>query len=292
MGKNSFKLGFGTWGFGGRYEPDPNNDDKKDIEIIQYAIRRGLTHIDTAESYANGKTEMIVGQAIKPFKRNNLFIASKVTNSNLGYTDLIKSCENSLKRLGTNYLDLYYLHRPNNDIPHEETAKALNELLDKGLIRHVGICNATVETIKSYEKYLKVPFFAVQNHYNLIVRESIKKGVIDYCRKTNKVFIAWRPIQLPVQSLKIESLAKTGTYPLLDSIASNYNKTNAQIAIRWLTQQEGVSVLFKSTNQKHINEILETEKFQLNDQDFRILEKDFPLQKNCGFTSAGDLPLS
>jgi len=283
------KLGFGTWGFGGMAEPNPENDDVADIKTIRYAIEKGLTHIDTAERYATGKTEEIVGRAIKPFKRESLFIASKVYPNHLGYKDVIKSCKASLKRLGVKYLDLYYIHFPNHDIPYAETGRALNELLDKGLIRRVGICNATIDTIKKYQEYIRVPFFAMQNHYNLIVRESVTKGVIDYCRENNILFFAWRPIQLPAPGLGIESLAKVGAYPLLDKIAKKYGKTNAQIAVRWLTQQDGVHTLFKSSNPKHIDEVLETGDFELSEKDMTDLSKNFVPQKDCGFGTKGDM---
>jgi diketogulonate reductase-like aldo/keto reductase len=286
-----FKIGFGTWQIGGRTEADPNNDDKADIEAIQYAIKKGIRHIDTSAFYANGKAEELVGLAIKPFKREDLFISSKVFE-NLGYEDVIASCKNSLRRLGLSYLDLFYLHFPNHSIPYTETARALNELLDAGLIRNVGICNATVDTIKAYQKHLKVPFFAVQNHYNLIVRESVVKGVTKYCKQNGIHFIAWRPIQLPIPKLNIASLAATGAYPILDKMAAKYNKTNAQIAVRWLIQQDNVHILFKSTNPKHIDEIVAAESFELSHQDFLDLEKNFPLQKDCSIISSGDSPLT
>lgn len=285
------KLGFGTWQFGGRSEPYPNNDDESDVCAIQNAIQLGLTHIDTAESYANGKTEELVGIAIKKFHRPELFITTKVRDIKLGYDDIMKNCELSLKRLGVDYLDLYYIHKPNLDIQASQTAKAFNRLLSEGLIKNIGICNAKIETIENYQKYLDAKFFASQNHYNLIVREPVKKGLVDYCANKKIHFIAWRPIQLPVPELGISSLTKRGEYLLLDSIADKYHKTNAQIAVRWLTQQNNVSTIFKSANIQHIKEILDTENFTISDEDWQKLELDFPFQRNVGFTSGGDMPL-
>ena len=93
-------FGLGTWRMGGVLERDLDNDDKADIEAIKRAIDNGITHIDTAEIYADGHTETLMGQAIKNYKREDLFLVSKVKVTNLKYDDLINSAKNSLKRLG------------------------------------------------------------------------------------------------------------------------------------------------------------------------------------------------
>lgn len=120
--KNGFSLpiyGLGTWGMGGFTERDPQNDDETDIQAIQNAIDLGVTHIDTAESYAGGYAETLVGQAIKPYPREQLIIASKVSPSHLRGSDIQRSVERSLRRLGTDYLDLYMPHAYNPAIPLE-----------------------------------------------------------------------------------------------------------------------------------------------------------------------------
>ena len=288
---NFYKIGFGTWEFGGRTEPDPNNDDAKDIQNIQNAIKSGIKHIDTAEYYAGGKCEELVGQAIKDFSRNDLYIATKVRDIKLSYDDVLKNCELSLKRLGLDYIDLYYVHLPNPNIPISETAKAFNELKRQGLIKNIGICNAKVETMKNYQNNLDYPIFASQCHYNLIAREPQRTGLLEYCKENNINFIAWRPIQLPVPSMKIEPLYKREVYPILDKLADKYDKKNAQIAVRWLTQQENVNIIFKSTNPLHIQEIMDTKNFELSPEDFKNLTDNFPRQEDTGFISSGKKPL-
>ena len=279
------KLGLGTWQFGGRVEYNPDNDDAADIAAIRNAIELGIRHIDTAQLYAGGKTEEFVGAAIKPFNRSDLIIASSVDD--LGHDDVLKSCENSLRRLGIDYLDLYYIHKPQLSVPFAETAKAFNRLLAEGLIRNAGISNAKIETLENYQRHLDRKFFASQNSYNLIVRESVETGLLDYCRQNGIHFVAWRPLQLPAPNLGIESLTKRGAYPILDDMADKYEKTNAQIAIRWLTQQENVSAIFKSANPDHVREILDTENWRLSDADWKNLSDNFPLRKNAGFNTAG-----
>lgn len=286
-----FKLGLGTWQFGGRTEPDPNNDDAADIRAIQNAINAGIKHIDTAELYGNGKTEELIGQAIKGYDTNKLFIASKVRDVKLGYDDVIKNCELSLKRMHLDVLDLYYIHKPNPNIDREETAKAFNYLLKNRMIKEIGISNASVETMKAYANLLDKPFFAAQGHYNLIVRQPVKQGVLEYCDKNNINFVAWRPIQLPVPTLGIHALYERGIYPLLDQISDKYNKSNAQIAVRWLTQQNNVNTIFKTSNPQHLKEIMETANFEISKEDMDSLSKNFPLQKDIGFISSGPDPL-
>lgn len=278
------KIIFGTWRMGGDVEPNPNNDDKRDIEAIKYAINKGIVHIDTSESYAGGKTEQLIGEAIKEIPRDQVFIATKVREYNLSYDDVINSCKESIKRLNTSYIDLYYIHKQNPLIPIEETAKALNELLELGFIKHVGLSNVGIDTIKKFSKILNVPIFAVQNQYNLVCRESQVKGVIDYCRENGIHFIAWRPILLSYPNA-VDPFYHTGTYKILDEIAQKYGKTNVQIAVNWLLHQDGVSIVFKSANKEHIDEILDADSFSLSDDDWERLNKYFPVQKKLGCTA-------
>lgn len=277
------KIGLGTWKLGGDIVVNPNNDDKKDVEAIQYSIKCGINHIDTAESYADGKSEILVGQAIKDFNRENLFIATKVKSSNLSYKKLIKACFNSLKRLNIDYIDLYYIHKQNSNISINETCNALNYLLEKGVIKNVGLSNVGVETIKMFNKLLNKKIYAVQNQYNLICRESKKKGVISYCKKHNIKFICWRPISLSFPGCL--DPFKKGVYPLLDEIASKYKVSNAQIAAKWLLQQKDVYIIFKSNNVGHIKEIVDTKNFRLSRKDWNILNKKFPIMFDVGCAS-------
>jgi diketogulonate reductase-like aldo/keto reductase len=278
------KICLGTWRMGGDVTPNPDNDDERDIAAIQYAISRGISHIDTSESYAGGKSETLIGQAIQQVDRDQCFIATKVREYHLSHGDVIDACRRSLKRLNTSYVDLYYVHKQNPDIPIEETAGAMNELVDRGLVRHIGLSNVGITTIERYANLLDSPLYAVQNQYNLVCRESRKKGVIDYCRRREIRFIAWRPILLSYPGA-VDPWYHPGTYPLLDEMAAKYDKTNTQIVARWLLQQDGVSIVFKSSATEHIDEILDAQAFELSERDWERLDQEFPVQSDLGCTS-------
>ena len=284
MSSNLAKIGRGTWKIGGDVKEDLNNDDNKDIKAIIYAIEHGINHIDTSESYANGKSEEIIGKALKFVDRNQVFLATKVREWNLTYDKIIESCYNSLRRLQVDYIDLYYIHKQNENASIKEICDALNYLQMKGFIRNIGLSNVGIETIKEYNRYLKKKIYAVQNQYNLVCRESQEKKVIEYCLKNNIKFICWRPILLSYPGAK-DPFYKKGTYPLLDNIANKYHKTNIQIAVKWLTQQENVYIIFKSNNIVHIDEILATKNFNLSNEDWKILDKEFPIKFKKGCTA-------
>ena len=269
---------------GGDVKENPNNDNEKDINAIIYALKSGINHIDTSESYSGGKSEKLIGEAIKNFDRDKLFIATKVREWNLTYDNIISSCCNSLKRLQTDYVDLFYIHKQNKDVNIKSVCQALNYLLAKGLIKNVGLSNVGIETIQKYNKYLTKKIYAVQNQYNLICRESQKKGVIDYCRENNIKFICWRPVLLSYPGVK-DPMYNKGTYPILDNIAKKYNVSNIQVVAKWLLQQDNVYIVFKSNNCEHIKEILETNKFCLSDDDWNELNDNFPVKFDVGCSS-------
>ncbi|HET7775309.1 MAG TPA: aldo/keto reductase, partial [Azospira sp.] len=124
------KIGMGTWTIGGQNNPDPSRDDL-DLQALHSALELGYTHFDTAEGYAGGHSEELLGRAIRKMRvpRETLFITSKVSPDHLDYADVFRSCENSLRRLGMDYLDLYLIHWPRVGMHLEETFRALNGLV-------------------------------------------------------------------------------------------------------------------------------------------------------------------
>ncbi len=264
--------GLGTWEMGGRKEADPNNDDKADIEAIKYAIDSGITHIDTAENYANGHSEELVGEAIKGYDRNKLFIVSKVGRTKLKHDDLIKSAKESLQRIGTNYLDLFLIHAPSLEIPIEESMLAMNELYDEGLIKNVGVSNFTVERFIEAQKYSKAKIVANQLHLNLKYRETEKKGLIRFCQENDVMFIAWRPVQ--------KGIILDSNIQIINEMCEKYRKTPSQIAINWLINQKNIVTLSKTRNKSHLDENLGAIGWEIEKSDIEKLRNEFPNQED------------
>jgi diketogulonate reductase-like aldo/keto reductase len=257
-------LGIGTFGIGGDEDSVDNSNDEKNIQAIKDAIDMGYTHIDTAEVYGDGHTEELVGKAIGGYDRKKLFITTKVFKTNLGYEDVIRSAKNSLKRMNIEYIDLYLIHSYNKDIPIEETARAMNELIEEGLIKNVGVCNFNAEQLKEFQKYLKSKIAVNQLKFNLWAKTKPDLEAYDYCQKNDILIVVYKLFGRG--KINIERIA------LISDIAKKYHKTEPQIMINWVISKKNVVVIFKSTNKKHLKENLEALKFQLSKEDIQNLD--------------------
>ena len=164
-------LGLGTWEVGGRMSRDTSRDAEA-ITAIKKAIELGYTHIDTAEMYGGGHSEELVGLAINDFDRDSLFITTKVLPEHLRYKDVIKSAEGSLKRLKTDYIDLYLIHIPNPKIPIKETMQAMDLLLSQQKIRFIGVSNFSCQQLKEAQGSTENKIVNNQIEYNLLTRRS------------------------------------------------------------------------------------------------------------------------
>ncbi|MEB2309064.1 MAG: aldo/keto reductase [Candidatus Brocadiaceae bacterium] len=265
-------IGLGTWTIGGGDLADTTHDNE-DVSAIETAIKLGITHIDTAEAYAQGHTEELIGRAIRGYDRKSLFITSKVSPEHLGYDNLIASAKGSLQRLHTDYIDLYLIHAPNPDIPMQETMKAMDFLIEQKLIRCMGVSNFAVEQIKEAQKYTKNKIAANQIQYNLLVRNKgrvtndMESKIIPYCQENNILIIAWRP-------LAKGELAKPG-FKIVDDLAKKYNKSQSQIAINWLISKKGIVVITKSTKIEHLKQNLGAIGWRLRQEDIDRLNNEF-----------------
>lgn len=269
--------GLGTWQMGGRFEADHSNDEV-DIAAIKSAIDHGITHIDTAESYGAGHSEELVGQAVKGYDRSQLLITTKVSAGNQSYNGLLKSAEASLRRLDTDYVDLYLLHRfPEPGIDIVETMRAMDRLVDEGLVKHIGVCNMTINRFEETQKQARHQLVCNQIHYSLSMREAVQRGVIDYCQQNDVLVTAWGPLE--------KGLLESAT--ILRDLADKYGKTPYQIALNWLLSQPNVVTIPKTTHVEHLGENLGALDWGLSAEDMVRLTNDFPNQK----TSSDRVPL-
>jgi len=270
--KSGFELpvyGLGLWQMGGRWEADTSQDDKE-IEAIHSAIDLGVTHIDTAESYGDGHAEELLGKALEGVDREKLIIATKVSGWNQRLDDLLRSFEASLKRIGTDYIDLYLLHRfPDSGISIAETMKAMDSLVEQGVVKNIGVCNLTPNRFIEAQKHTRNKIVCNQVHYNLQYREIESRGVLDFCHKNDVLLNAWRPLQ---KGLLPES-------PLLKEMTKKYDKSVAQIAINWLISQDNVITISKTSSIEHLKDNLGAIGWSMDKEDIERIRKEFPDQK-------------
>ncbi|OGY63555.1 MAG: hypothetical protein A3I89_02035 [Candidatus Harrisonbacteria bacterium RIFCSPLOWO2_02_FULL_41_11] len=262
-------LGLGTYRIGGDHERDLHNDDDGQIQSIRKALNAGIKHIDTAESYAAGHAEMLIGKAIADFDRKDLFITTKVSRRHHHYKDVLESAQASLARLGIPYLDLYLLHAPHPEIPFRETFKAMNELVEKGTVRFIGVSNFTAVQLEQAKQYSQYPITCNQIHYSLSARDYERDGTLEYCRANGILVVAYR-------AMGDEGTPAVG-WSLLEEMAKKYRKTAKQIALRWVIQQPNVVGLAKMIQPQHLQENLDALTWELASEDMERLTDDFPI---------------
>lgn len=239
------KIGFGTWSIGGGMSPDRSKDERS-LRALRAALETGYTHFDTAEMYARGHAEELLGQAVRTsdIPREALFITSKVSASHLRYDDLLRACESSLDHLGMDYLDLYLIHWPSSTIPLSNTFRALNQLAREGRVRHVGVSNFDVKLMQQARNESKFPIFTNQVPYSLSDRSYVRNGVLEYCQENDILLTAYSPVD--------EGRLRAGT--VIQEIAEAHDATPYQIALAWLISQRRVIAIPMSFDPEHIAE--------------------------------------
>lgn len=272
--KSGFEMpvfGLGTWQMGGREERNLENNDEADIKAIKRAIEAGIRHIDTAEMYAAGHAEELVGKSITGFDRNRLFLTSKVLDGNQTYDGVMQAVHGSLMRLGTDYLDLYLIHAPDESVHISETIKAMSSLVDQKLVKNIGVSNFSVKQFEQAQQYSQHKIVVNQLHYNLEIREIEKNGALSYYQQHDVMVTAWRPLQ--------KSIILTDGAEILRKIGEKYTKTPAQVAINWLISQPNVVTMSTMREQKHLEENIGSVGWKLSEDDIEYLRREFPHQK-------------
>lgn len=258
-------IGLGLWDFGGGANPDYQRDEG-DLAAIHNAIAVGYRHFDTAEFYASGHSEELLGRALRDYKRSDFFITTKVSPSHIRYDDLLAACARSLKRLQTDYIDLYLIHWPSETIPLSESMRALNQLAAEGKIRHVGVSNFELPLLKEAVKLCDTPLAANQVHYNVMHREYVQNGVLAYCQEQGILVTAYSPL--------LDGTLENAT---VKSIAQQHNASPAQVALQWLIQQPQVITIPKSSKQLRQQENWDASAVTLSEDEIRQL--DSPIGK-------------
>lgn len=269
--KGGFELplfGFGTWSMGGRDIRDETNDDRADVYAIKTALDMGISHIDTAEWYSEGRAEELVGEAIKGFDRSKLIITTKVTPMHLHYNDLINAAAQSLKRLKADYIDVYLIHNPNPYIDIKESMEAMDLLVQKGYTKYIGLSNFNVPQFVQAQECSENKMTCNHLHYNLKHRGPLIDGSVKYAQDNDVMIVAWRPTQ--------KGLFSKEPVGIVDKICAKYGKTANQVAINWLISQKNVVTISKTRKIEHLKENLGALGWSMEKSDIELLMNHFP----------------
>jgi len=264
-GKKISEIGMGTY-----YDPawiatgfmGLRRGAKGRVEAVRAGLDAGITLVDTAEIY---KSEPLVADAIRDRRRDELFIATKVSQFHLHRDSLLRSFEGSLRRLGTSYIDLYQVHFPNSRVPIQETMGAMEELVRSGKLLYVGVSNFSLKELEEARSALpKTELSAVQLDYSLIHR-NVEGDILPYCDKEGIALLAYFPV----------GHGKLVSDPRLDEVCSRHGKTRAQVSLRWLAQKPNVFPIPRASNARHVLENVGASDWDLTEEDNSELDSRF-----------------
>ena len=258
------KIGFGTWTIGGGSNANPKLDSVS-LAALHSALEVGYTHFDTAEAYAAGHAEELIGRALRETntKRENVFITTKVSPEHLQYEQVLRSCENSLRRLNLDYIDLYLIHWPRIGMKLEETFRALNRLARDGNVKYLGVSNFNVKLLKQSRSLSETPIFTDQVPYSIQDLSYVRNGLLEYCQQNDILLTAYSPVEKG--RLKVNQT--------LQSVAEDHGATPYQIALAWLVTQPRVITIPMSLNPQHIKENFEAADVELTGEESKTLSE-------------------
>ena len=255
-------LGQGTWKMG-----EDSRRRADEVNALKLGLDLGLTLIDTAEMYASGGAEEVVAQAIAG-RRAEVFVVSKVLPSNASRAGVQRACENSLKRLQTDRIDLYLLHWTGSH-PFEETLAGFDRLQRDGKIRYHGVSNFGLGDMKKWVALAGGETVASNQILYNLGRRGPEWDTIPWCREHDVTIMAYSPIE---QGRILNNRA-------LAEVAGRHGATPAQVALAWLLRQDGMMVIPKATKAEHVRENFAALKLRLNGDDLAALDRAFPPPK-------------
>jgi len=309
---------FGGWAAGGWMWGGTERNDA--IRAIRAAYDLGVTSIDTAPVYGQGTSESIVGEAIKNIPRDKVQILTKygmrwdlakgdfdfksADNSGkpidiyryAGKESIIKECEDSLRRLGTDYIDLYQLHWPDPTTPVEETMEAVAMLIKQGKVRYAGVCNYNASQLEEAQKYVNI--VSDQVPYSMVYRD-IEDDVVPYCLEHNTSVLAYSPLERGLLTGKIkpghifkegdhradlyfytsENIIRTNEFlQKIEPLAIEKGATLAQLVLRWTIEQPGITIaLAGARNEKQSVENAMASTINLSADEISFIKRELSL---------------
>lgn len=267
QGEDIPKIGLGTWRLTG--------EDCR--QTVATALNLGYRHIDTAQVYGN---ERQIGDAIRAstVERDELFLTTKLGGGNYGHDAVLRSTDESLAKLSTDYLDLLLIHWPVDRIPFgtpplEETIDAMNELVEDGKVRYIGVSNFDINQLDEARTHADAPILTNQVQYHPFWDQT---QLLDYCQIHDIMFTAYSPF------------GHGGALDdaVLTEIGDRYGKSSAQVALRWLLQQDMVCTIPKATSREHLEANLAVFDFELTDEEMSDIYRPSKLRTLSGFVKS------
>jgi diketogulonate reductase-like aldo/keto reductase len=260
------RLGQGAWQIG-----EGKRKRAAEQDALKIGLELGLNLIDTAEMYGDGRSEELIAEVIAA-RRERVYLVSKVLPENASRRDTIAACEHSLKRLKTDYVDMYLLHW-RGSIPLEETLEAFETLRDRGSIRHYGVSNfdvADLEEARALPGGLRIATNQVL--YNLEQR-GVEWELLPWCRKHGVPLMAYSPLGSDSRRLR--------THPVLKAMAARLGVTPSRIALAWVLRQPDVVVIPKASSEAHVRDNHAALELELSPEDLAELDRSFPPPKRA-----------
>ena len=242
-------LGFGTWMLTGRHC----------LDMVRLALEIGYRHIDTAQAYGN---EAEVGDALagSGVDRGEVFLTTKVWMDKLADGPLQRSVEGSLRKLRTDHVDLLLIHWPSRSVPLAQTLRALGQVRDDGRARHLGVSNFPVSLLREAVETHGADLLCDQVEYHPFLSQ---RPLLDALRSYGMMLTAYSP-------LARGEVARDRT---LAEIGARHGKSPAQVALRWLIEQDGVAAIPKASNERHSRDNFDIFDFELSDDDRAVIDR-------------------
>ncbi|KAL9447673.1 hypothetical protein AB3S75_015195 [Citrus x aurantiifolia] len=308
------KLGFGCMGLTGMYNSPVSEEDG--ISIIKHAFNKGITFFDTADVYGAQANEVLVGKALKQLPRKKIQLASKFGVVSMAPTSVIvkgtpeyvrSCCEASLKRLGVDYIDLYYQHRVDPSVPIEDTIGELKMLVVEGKIKYIGLSEASPDTIR--RAHAVHPITAVQMEWSLLTRD-IEEEIVPLCRELGIGIVPYSPLgrgllggkavveSLPANSFLISHPRFTGEnlgknkkiYTRVENLAKRHKCTPAQLSLAWLLGQgDDIVPIPGTTKIKNLDENIGSLMMKLTKEDMKEILNFVPIEEVAGDRTYGGM---
>ena len=292
LGKSGVKVSeliLGCWAMGGDYFGA--TEDESSLEALRVSYENGVNTFDTAEIYGSGRSERVVGEAARRIGRDKVKIISKVFKPSMSHDKMVKACEDSLSRLGTDYLDVYFLHYP---IPEEEVSiqermETMTELKKAGKIRAIGLSNFSLEEMKAAMEYGQVDViqprysllwrydeellkFSLENDIAVIPYSTLAQGLLTGKYQKGATFTDGRSRAALFQPENYDRALEVTQ--VLKEISAKYGKTPAQGAIAWLLQTPGVTApIVGAKNGKQAAENIQASGWQFSPEDYEAIDR-------------------